>query len=766
MKIFKKMILTALCTCCALLAGVATLGLNKEVKTASAAIATEYSVVDTAVMAQLQDVSVANGNFNMYITLPQIDTNIQNWNVAFDGVDLATVFNDFGFFDKVKIGEKTLREWGCTGFYNNTLGFGVAEPQNVIALYCHADPAIWGEAFNSGEIAFGDNQTPVTIGEGTIIPGYNYLSGGENAVVYRTNMAYVTNRVTLLTYSYFSAGQTEIDSLKYVQGHDGNCGYLGVSFLGDDYATDGTQEEFLIDYKHAYEGALLPDAFNKKILVNGEAGKVECYSLLNLGEAGKGYFSFVIRVHEDDVETITIPKGTYFPSYVMKTLKELNGHFVYMGYQTTEDMVFYKNANGDFATSAQYAENYKSILNAIRAEKTAENYFESDLTAMDEAIASAVAALEQATTTEEMDLAFNTAKAFIDSVETKSAVIDNAKADLNTYKAGEFREAEEAQRAAMTEAGCTAIDGAASKAEVEATVASVKASVDALKTAAQYADEELADEKAAANAEISGYLADVVYLAEQKAVRDAAVETGLAAVAAAKDSTEIAQAVTDAKTTMDVLTTKATIVDEAKAVVEAYNADKVYRTEQAEARAAAIAAAKEALDNATCQADVDNAVDTAKGLIDALKTDIELTEEEKAAADALFGEDKAAAMEKINELKAGVIFDEYSVENQAVINELYRLAKKAVEYALTKEEINAAADKFATDLAAVSKIEVEEPALDSTDSTDTDSNEEQQSNNTDSASPMMGCQSSATLLGTVAVMMLGGVALTLKKKEN
>lgn len=764
MKILKKMILSTLCTCCAMLAGIASVGLVKETKTASAAVATEYSTVDTPMIMTLENVYEGNGNFNIYVTLPQYDFAGPADNVQFAGVDLATVFDGFGFFDSVKIGEKTLRELGCTQFFNNQMAFGVGEPKNVVKLYLHADPEIWMDAFNSGEVVFGDNQTPVTIGEGTIIPGYNYLSGGENAVVYCADMTYVSNRVTQLTYSYYTAGQTEIDSVKYVQGHDGNCGYLGVSLVGDDYATDGTQEEFLPEYKYAYEGALLPDAFNKKILVNGEAGKVECYSLLNLGEAGKGYFSFVIRVHEDDVETVTIPKGTYFPSYAMKALRQQNVAFVYIGYQTTEDMIFYKNANGEFATSAQYAENYKSSLNAIRAEMTTEDYFESDLTAVDEAIAAAAAALEQATTTEEMDLAFNTAKAFIDGVETKSAVIDNAKEDLNTYKAGEFREAEEAQRAAMAEAGCTEIEAAASKAEVEAILASVKANVDTLKTAAQYADEELADEKAAANAEINGYLADVVYLAEQKAERDAAVETGLAAVVAAKDSTEIAQAVTDAKAAMDVLTPKATIVDEAKAVVEAYNADKVYRTEQAEARAAAITAAKAALDNATCQADVDDAVNTAKATIDALKTDIELTEEEKAAADALFGEDKAIALEKINELKAGVLFDDYSVENQAVINELYRLAKKAVEYALTKEEIVAAADKFETDLAAVAKIEVKEPALDSTDSAD--SNEEQQSSDTASASSTVGCQSSATLLGTVAVMMLGGVALTFKKKEN
>jgi hypothetical protein len=81
MKTFKKMILTALCACCAWIAGVATLGINKEVKTASAAVATDYTVVDTSVLAKLEDVYVANGNFRIYITFPQMDTDVKNGDV-------------------------------------------------------------------------------------------------------------------------------------------------------------------------------------------------------------------------------------------------------------------------------------------------------------------------------------------------------------------------------------------------------------------------------------------------------------------------------------------------------------------------------------------------------------------------------------------------------------------------------------------------------------------------------------------------------------
>ncbi len=761
MKMFKKIILSALCACCALIAGVATVGLNKEIKTANAAVATEYTAVDTAMMMKLENVYEGNGNFNIYVTLPQYDTTETRDCVQFAGVDLADVFDGFGFFDSVKIGEKTLRELGCTQFYNNQIAFGVGEPKNVVKLYLHADPETWMTAFNNGEIVFGDNQTPVTIGEGTVIPGYSYLNGDDDAVVYRADMTYVTKRSTGLTYDYFTAGQTEIDSVKYVQGHDGVCGYFGVSFVGDDYATDGTQEVFLEDYKHGFNN-LIPDSFVKKILVNGESGQVDYYSLLNLGEAGKGYFSFVIRVHEDDVETVTIPKGSYFPSYVMKGLRQQNGgNLVYMGYATTEDMTFYKNENGEYVTFDGYAEDKVAELNDYLAAKLLEEYFESDVVAMNEAIATAETAINAANSLSEIDFAFNEAIAFMDGVMTELDFKSEAFNELDMYKVHEFRAEEKALRAEMVRAAEESIFLADTKEGVEDALAAAKAEIDTLKTAAEYADEELAEDKAAAIEEINGYLADVAYLAEQKAERAAAVDAGLAAVAAAKDLTEIAQAVADVKTAVDALTTKATIVDAAKAEVEAYKADKVYRAEQAEERAAAIATAKTALDNAVCQADVDEAVATAKATIDALKTDLELLEEEKAAADALYGEEKATALAKINELKASVIYDEYTAENQAVINELYRVAKKAVAEALTEEEIVAAAEAFETELAKVSKIEkVELPPCEMPDDTSDDLVEEPQVNNP------FGCQSSVGFTGIVGVLALGAAVLFRKKKEN
>lgn len=758
MKTLKKMLLTTLCATCAVCAGAATAEWN-DTNVASAAVATEYTTVETAMMMKLENVYQGNGNFNIYVTLPEYDTNIVQDNVVFTDVDLASVFDNFGFFDSVKIGEKSLRELGCTGFYSGyQMAFGVGEPKNVVKLYLHADPETWMAAYNAGEVVFGDNQTDVTITEGTIIPGYKYLMGEANATVYKADKTYVSERITDLTYSYYTTAQTQIDGVRYVQPYDAeyNCGYLGVSLVGDDYASNGQQKEFLPNYRYTYEGNLIANSFTKKILVNGQAGKVEAYALVNLGERGKGYLSFVIRVPEEEVETITIPKGTCFPSYLMDTFRQINnGNYVHFGYATTEDVTLFKTTSGDFVVFEGYADKKSAELTAYRATKTEADYFANDLTQMDAWVESALVGLSQATNIAEVDEAFDTAKNFIDSIEPKTVVIANAKAELNDYKTDIFRAEETAQREAIVETAFTAIEDALNKSMVENAVATAKTQIDGLKTAAQYADEELAVEKAAANAEINGYRADVAYLAEQAAERATAVEAGLQAVANATNSEEIAQAVADVKTAVDVLTTKATIVDAAKAELSAYNADKIYREAEAAARAAAISTANTALDNAVNQADVDNAVATAIAAIDALKTDVQLTEEEKAAADALFGEEKAIALAKINEYKAGIAYDDYTAENQAVINELYRAAKQAVEYALTEEAIREAVETFKTGLAAVPKI----------GGTDNNPNDSALPDVVTSDEEKSGCKSSVGLASLAILTALGGVLLH-KKKED
>lgn len=754
MKGWKNWILSAICAVCAL-AGVATLQVNNEV-TADAAVAAEYTVVDDSFFIKIGNEYAPNGNFNLWITIPSLDTGDKESKVSFDGVNLSQVMDNFGFFDKVKIGDKSLREYGCTSFWENSIGFNDSDwgnmPKNNVHFYCHADPALWSAAVDNGEVVF--NKTEVTVEKGALIPGYAYLNGDNNAKVYRAGCDYVME-ASGANYGIETHGMTDVEELSYVQGHDGACGYFGVSLVGDDFLGDGTQ--LLASDSGQYKFV----HFANNLLVNGETGKVKYYGLYNLGEAGMGYYSFQIYVTAEEVTSITIPAGTKFPSRALTTLnanKANNNAWPVVVYETQTDKTFYKNAEGKFVSFEGYAAQKGEELTELYNKKVAADCFAEDVAAMETAIANAQTAMNAATTIAGVDEAFAAAKAVLDSVETKAAILDGAKAALDGYKAeeGYFRAAEVAQRAEIVAAAKTALDSATDKKAVESAVDAAKTAIDGLKTAAQYADEELAEEKANANAVIEGYCANVVYLEEQAALRTEAVNAGLAAVAAAKSSEEITVAVESVKTAIDGLETKSAIVAAAKAELDAYKAEEgLYREAEAAERAALIATAYSAMESATAQAAVNQAVETAKTAIDGLKTDAELDAEEKAAADAVLAGEKEIALSKVNELKASVDYSKYTSENQMQINNLYKAVKALIEEALTAEEIAAAVAAFESDLANVPTKETGNNGNGCV-LPDGDTDAEQSS----------GCASSVGVAGVAALTCLLGAAVCFKKGKE
>ena len=748
MRKFKKWLIAALCASYAVSAGAAIADLNEEV-TASAAVATEYTVEDTSFFVKLTQEYAPNGNFNLYIASTELDTGNKTEAMIFEGVDTATVFDSLGFFDKVKVNGKTLRELGCTSFWNVAVGINSAigtAPKNHLRLYCHADPEQW--------MAIADSITEVTVCEGALIPGYAYLNGDENATLYRADHDYV-GVPSSANYEWQTHAQTEIESFEYVQGHDGTCGYLGVSLVGDDYLGNGEQKVANENYQYKYEN------FVSRVLINGQTGKLKYHGYYNLGEKGKGYYSFQVYATEAEVEAITVPAGTLFPTRAMEDLLALNNTNPLVLYQTKTEKTFYKNAEGRFVSFADYVEEKTAELDALYNEKVSAGCFEADVTAMETAVSTAKTAIGNATTIAEIDAAFTAAKTALDGVKTKAAIVDAAKADLSDYKAeeGYFRAAEKAQRDTAVESAQAAIESAASEAEVDAIVATVKTQIDGLKTAAQYADEELAVEKASAKAEIESYQAETAYFADEAAARAAAVEAGLAAVTAAKTSEEITAAVTDAKVVIDGIETKAAIVDGAKADLDGYKAEAgLYREAQATDRANIVNEAKTVIDNAADKAAVGDAVAAAKAAIDELKTDAQLTEEEKNAANAALAEKKAEAVEKVNEIKAGVDYSRYTAENQAKINELYKTAKDLIEDALTEEEINVAVAAFETEIGKLPKVEADNNSDVTDDGTDDGVN---------GVLAKLGCGSVIGVSSVTALTCaLGVAAIALKKRKE
>jgi hypothetical protein len=600
------------------------------------------------------------------------------------------------------------------------------------------------------------------VAEGSLFPGYAYLNGEEDAKLYRAGCEFVTT-ASNANYGITSYGETDIESMEYVQGHDGANGYLGVSLFGDDYLGDGVQVEINQDYKHQYTN------FTTSIELNGLKDQVGYYGLYNLGEAGKGYYSFQTSIPEGELNTITIPAGTLFPARGLNDLPKQNvlsdGVYGYplIVYRTQTTQTFYRTEDGKYLSFYAYSESIKQEVTETYNTKIADCFAE-DEAALNEAYTTAETALAAATTIEEVDAAYTAVKAVFDVVLTKAETIAAAKVELDNYKAEEgfYRAEEKATRDNLVAEAKETLDNATTKTAIETAVAEAKAEIDALKTAAQYADEELASDKATARETINGYKAEEIYLEEQATVRAAAIEAGLAAVAAAKNAEEIAAAVEGVKTAVDVLETKAAIIDPIKAELNAYKAEEgLYREAQATERATIIANAIATIGEATTQAAVEETAAAAITAIDALKTDAELTAEEKDAADKVLAGEKEEALEKINEIKASVDYTKYSAENQAKINNLYKTAKDLVEDALSSSEIEAAVAAFETEIKKVPQTEAVD--TDNNDSTTPDADNSGAMNN---LLAQFGCASVVGVSGVMALTIALGAALCVKKRKE
>ena len=330
-------------------------GFMPKAQDAKAAVPSEPATVETSMMAQIRTDYDAGGNFMIEIAMPDLDTvGIEPVHYVLDtdalGTDLPTILTNLGFFDHVKIAGKTLNEWGDARCYANWIKVNTGGPANYsITFPIHLDSTAWYNAIQSGEVtytkyvdgALAQTMSDVTILEGALIPGYAYLTGGANPTVYKAGCEYVTSGGAY-AYDVRTIGKTDVQSARYVQGHDGTCGYFGVSLKGDDYL--GSQLEVNTDYAYDYQN---------KILVNGSldgAVNGSKYGLFNLGNKGLGYYAFCMYTREENMQSITIPAGTILPTRAMTFLSPLNAGWVNMHYETQNDVTFYKQDDGSWAT--------------------------------------------------------------------------------------------------------------------------------------------------------------------------------------------------------------------------------------------------------------------------------------------------------------------------------------------------------------------------------------------------------------------------------
>ena len=124
-------------------AGIATMQ-NKQTASATA---TTYTTKDVAMMGRIAGWH-GNGNFEIRFSLGEGDwdntiadanengvvngDDVHRVNTA-DG-DLKGLLTSLDFFNKVKLGEKTLAEWGCTACYDNIYWINEGEPDYAIRI--------------------------------------------------------------------------------------------------------------------------------------------------------------------------------------------------------------------------------------------------------------------------------------------------------------------------------------------------------------------------------------------------------------------------------------------------------------------------------------------------------------------------------------------------------------------------------------------------------------------------------------------------------
>ena len=242
---------------------------------------------------------------------------------------------------------------------------------------------------------------------------------------------------------------------------------------------------------------------------------------------------------------------------------------------------------------------------------------------------------------------------------------------------------------------------------------SAKEKIDGIKTDDQLTAEELAEAKTKAKEELAAYKDPEDYRDAQKTELSEAINAGNEEIDAAKDKDAVAAALEKALDSIDKIKTDEEITAEEKAAEEAakeeaekkvaeelaaakteakkelaeYKDPAAYRDAQKTELSEAINAGNEEIDAAKDKDAVADALDKAKANIDKIKTDTEITAEEKTAKEEADKEAADNAGSKINALPAGITTkDEGAIrEARAAYNALTEDQKKKVDPAVLKK---------------------------------------------------------------------------------
>ena len=621
----------------------------------------EYQSVDSAFFLQ----SSLNGDrLRITVSVPNYDYTADgfDFNEGLDG--LTTRLARLNMLTTYKVNGKTLSEMGASLKY---VAINLTEPNTAIVMDFAYDGSI--TAVESVELL-----------KGAQVPSKAFFYGEDDPVVYQACSDYKAVPADA-AYGWITTAETEVETLEYF--NDGEKGYFAFTLTGSDFACET---------KTGNGTGIFTVGQNLYVNGNSEVKPVTSEAYY---ENGKVYVGNVYNYEQ--CGSVTIPAGTRFAALSSTVLMGINGGNVpQIVYVTKSDVTFVASGNNGYISIAEYKADKKAELSEYREGKADADYFSAQVGELNGAIATANTAIDGASTTEAIDRAVADCKAALDAVKTKQAFITAAQAELDGYKSEEnyFRPEEAAQRSSIVQEAKADVAAAESAEAVNAIVAEAKTAIDALKTNAQYADEEFAALKATAKANINALNVPENYLSEQAEIIAGIVSQGIAAVDGAVDEQTIQTAVTAAREEAAKVQTKEQIVSAAKAEIAAYKADVIYLTAEEEQRQSAIDAANAKIDAAASQAEVTNSVAEAKTAIDGLKTKAEYD------AEALTAKKDAAGTE-INGISAEIDVTKYSEEDQNKIAALIADARRAVESAESEEDVEQAVATLRAELEKV-----------------------------------------------------------------
>ena len=140
------------------------LGEAKALVDASLARVANY--VDVTAMVKIVECYKPGGNFYLYVVFPELDAVTGDYTY---NVKVGAVLDALGLWDNVYVGDRSLKDWGVTGGWDNddAIGFNHGEPINNLYINCHSEEWKTSDVDMSKGIL---SNYSMTIKEGTLLP--------------------------------------------------------------------------------------------------------------------------------------------------------------------------------------------------------------------------------------------------------------------------------------------------------------------------------------------------------------------------------------------------------------------------------------------------------------------------------------------------------------------------------------------------------------------------------------------------------------------